>query len=194
MRYASVLIVLAALIGACGGGGAATQAPGGSTPAPGQTTGPGATTAGQPTPGDAPAPAPGGTTVTVILTGGPDAGTYTGTDDPSCTNGFMGDNVWSTNFNIFEGAGLDELSEAIFVYGPSPSGDGQEVKASVGIGPLFDPEDFREYEIDPSYTDIGGDGTAEIQDNGNTAVIHFTGTTKDGVGIDATVNCPSVTR
>jgi hypothetical protein len=132
--------------------------------------------------------------VTVVLTGGPDEGTYTGSGDPNCANGFMGENVWSTNYNVFEGAGLDELSEAIIVYGPSSGGDGQEVKASVGIGPLFDPVDFREYEIDALFSQIGGSGTAEIQDGGSTAVIHFTGTTEDGVGIDATVNCPSVAR
>jgi hypothetical protein len=131
--------------------------------------------------------------VTVVLTGGPDAGTYSGSGEPNCANGFMGENVWSTNFNVFEGAGVDDLSEAILVYGPS-TGDGQEVKASIGIGPLFDPEDFREYEIDPSISDIGGTGSAEIQDGGSTAVIHFTGATDDAVGIDATVNCPSVAR
>ncbi len=132
--------------------------------------------------------------MTVVLTGGPDAGTYTGSDNPNCANGFMGENTWSTQYSILEGAAMDELSEANFVYGPSTSDSNLELQASVGIGPLFDPQNFREYEINPDFSDIGGTGTAEIQDGGNTAVIHWTGTTKDGVGIDATVNCPSVAR
>ena len=198
MRYAAFLILVTLSVVACGGGGSptVTHAPGASTVAPGQAT-PDAgqpTTAAQPTPGGAPAPAPGGTSVTVVLTGGPDAGTYTGSGDPGCAFGFMGADTWSANFTVFEGAGLNDLSEAILVYGPSTTESNQEVKASVGIGPLFDPEDFREYEINPDFSDIGGTAAAEIQDGGNTAVIHWTGTTQDGVGIDATVNCPSVAR
>ncbi len=39
-----------------------------------------------------------------------------------------------------------------------------------------------------------GGGSAASQQPGQAAVIHATGTTDDGVGIDATVNCPSVLR
>ena len=92
-RSVIVVFALGAFLVGCGGsGGPATQAPGAPTSAPGQpTAGPAQPTTGpaQPTPGGAPAPAPGGTTVTVVLTDGPDAGTYTGSGDPGCAFGFM---------------------------------------------------------------------------------------------------------
>ncbi len=198
MRHLAVVVFLViGVVSACGGGAAPTQAPAGATTGVGgQPTPQGAQptpAAVQPTP-QVGQPVPSTTTVVVTLTGGPDAGTYAGSDNPNCAYGFMGESVWSTSYSILEGAAMDELSEANFVYGPSTSDSNLELQASVGIGPLFDPQNFREYEINPDFSDIGGTGTAEIQDGGNTAVIHWTGTTKDGVGIDATVNCPSVAR
>ena len=39
-----------------------------------------------------------------------------------------------------------------------------------------------------------GSGTIQVEDAGATAVLHVTGTTKDGVGIDLKINCPTVSR
>jgi hypothetical protein len=131
--------------------------------------------------------------VSVTLTGGESAGSYTGTLDPGCALGFMGENVWSVNFVMFEGSGPGILSEAIIV---APPAEGSETRLAmeVGIGPLFDTPDYKVYRIEPERSDFGGTGTVEVTDNGATAVLHATGTTQDGVGIDMTVNCPSVTR
>jgi hypothetical protein len=122
-----------------------------------------------------------------VLTGGDDAGTYTGTDNPNCALGFMGEGVWSVAYSIFEGSTAGQLSNLVVVYSPAGS------KVDVGIGPLFDTAaGYNIYTID---TENGiGSGSVEVNDTGSTAALHATGTTDDGVGIDATVNCPSVTR
>ena len=56
----------------------------------------------------------------------------------------------------------------------------------------------REYEVavrtEAADEESSGTGSATISDTGSSAVIHATGTTAEGVGIDATVNCPSVIR
>ena len=187
------LALLAALVAAgCGGGGVNPTA----TPGPGQSTAP----PGAPspsslvsTPPTAP-PAVGGTTVSVTLTGGASAGSYTGTLDPGCALGFMGENVWSVNFVMLTGSSPGVLSEAIIVSPPAEGGESR-LAIEVGIGLLYDTAaGYKSYRIEPERSDFRGTGTVEVTDNGATAVLHATGTTQDGVGIDMTVNCPQVTR
>jgi hypothetical protein len=129
----------------------------------------------------------------VTITGGATPGTFTGSADPGCALGFMGTGVWSVNYSIFEGAAQGTLSEVVLVYDPSNGG----MSLSVGVGPLFDSANgFTEYEVVSNYaghSDIGT-GTVQLNDAGATATMHATGTTEDGVGLDVTVNCPSVTR
>jgi hypothetical protein len=191
-RFMTVLLLIPALVAACGGGGAPTAAPGQPTQAPGQPT----QAPGQPTSPPAqttPAPVGGATTVSVTLTGGAHAGTYTGTADPLCSNGFMGEGVWGTQYSVFEGIEAGELSSLQLIYNPV----GAQLKTTVGIGPIFDTANgYTEYDITFQYEgqDDSGTGTVQVTDGGTTAVLHVTGTTADGVGIDATVNCPAVTR
>jgi hypothetical protein len=55
----------------------------------------------------------------------------------------------------------------------------------VSLGPITSSTDYR---LDDT------DGSAQVTDNGTTAVIHVTGTTADGVGVDATINCSGMLR
>ena len=186
------IALLATMIVACGGGTptpTGTPAPGQPTPSAGQPTPP----AGQPTPAPTAPPAAGGTTVSVTLTGGESAGSYTGTLDPGCAVGFMGEGVWSVNFVMFDGSGPGILSDAIIVYPPQDSSE-TRLAIEVGIGPLYDTPEYKVYRIEPERSDFGGTGMVEVTDSGATAVLHATGTTADGVGIDMTVNCPEITR
>ena len=201
--------VLCSFLAACGGGGAATNAPGGQTSAPGQPTNGGVatsqpTTGVQPTTGGQPTTAgqPGAGTVSVVLTGGDHAGTYTGTDNPNCTYNFFAPDTWGTQFSLTE-ATPAEFSSLQIVHRPDGGGSegdmfpGVATLVTVGFGSLLEP-DYTVYEVelraDDEESEIGGEGTMTVNDAGSTAVLHFTGTTADGVGIDATVNCPSVTR
>jgi hypothetical protein len=191
----AILAVAALVLGACSGGAAPTAAPGGPTAAPGQPTPP-------PAQLTAP-PAQGGTTVSVVITGGEHPGTYVGSDNPNCSFGFFAPDAWGTQYSVFEGIGPGQLSSVQLVYRPSGGGGEDEMfpgvtlKVTVGIGPIFDTANgYTEYDIevhtDPA--DSSGTGTAQVSDAGATAVIHATGTTEDGVGLDVTVNCPAVIR
>ena len=199
-----ITFVLSAFLAACGGGGVATNAPG-QTIAPGQPTTAGVATS-QPTAGVQPTAGgqPGAGTVTVVLTGGDHPGTYTGSDNPNCSYNFFAPDTWGAQYSLAE-ATPDQFSSLQFVYRPegAAGGDDGEMFAgvgtlvTVGFGSLLDPDYTTfdvELRIDDEESDIGGEGTTTVNDAGSTAVLHFVGTTADGVGIDATINCPSVTR
>src|SRR5690242_18845701 len=95
-------VAFAGLLGACGGGAAPTA------------TGPGPTSANQATPtagATAPpsasaVPQPGGSVATVVLTGGPDAGTYMAAVDiaPNCSQGIVGPDGWGVQLSNFAAA------------------------------------------------------------------------------------------
>jgi len=188
----AISFVLSAILAACGGGGSPTTAPGGQTTAP-----------GQPTTGGQPPAQPGAGTVAVVLTGGEHAGTYTGSDNPNCTYNFFAPDTWGVQYSLTE-VQPGELSSLQMVHRAEGGGSEDDMfpgvasLVTVGIGPLLDADSYVAYEVelmaDDEESDIGGEGTMTVNDTGSTAVLHFTGTTADGVGIDATVNCPSVTR
>lgn len=198
MRFAAVAsFVLSAVLAACGGGGAATTAPGGQTTAPGQpTTGGVATSA--PTAGGQ----PGAGTAAVVLTGGDHAGTYSGSENPNCTYNFFAPDTWGVQYSLTESE-PDQFSSLQIVHRPEGGGSDEDMfpgvatLVTVGFGDLLEPT-YTVYEVelrsDDEESDIGGEGSMTVNDAGSTAVLHFTGTTADGVGIDATVNCPAVTR
>jgi hypothetical protein len=183
MRSLSVLAFAAVFVlTACGGAApAASQAVTPTQPASG---------APQSTPAGAPVP-PGSGTVSVTLMGGPDAGTYMGGENPNCSNGLIGEGAWGVQYST-DAAGAGQLSSLQLI--APPSGEvAMDVtfQMTVTIGELFEGND---YEVKMTEGDSSGTGSAEVSDAGSTAVIHATGTTADGVGIDATVNCPSVIR
>jgi hypothetical protein len=151
------------------GPGQATSAPVQATPAPAQSTQP------PPNPG-------GGTTATVTLTGGPDAGTYGASGNPNCSYGLVSAGIWGAQFSIDAGEG--QLS-SIQIVAPDAGVEDAHFSLSVTIGPLFS---------GTTYSRLDGDGASQVTDNGATAIIHATGTTDEGVAIDATVNCPGVFR
>ncbi len=198
--FVSALAVALALA-ACGGAstpatktpGAATSAPGGGTPAggtPAVGTPSGSTPAGQTT---QPTSQPqGGGTISVTLASGPDAGTYTGGADPHCSFGFVSPGVWGVAYVDPAGA-PGSLGAANVITQAAAQGDASlPFSADVTIGAQF---------VGNNYGLIrdAGDATQSINitDNGATAVIHVVGTTTvgtTGIGLDMTVNCPSVIR
>lgn len=190
--------ILSLIFAACG-----TAAPGGTQTAATTTAPPVATSPGSASSATPPAPPPGGQVVTVVLTGGPDAGTYTGADNPNCSVGIVGPGGWGTQFSI-QGAAGNQLSSLQLVIPAAGAEDdpdsmfsGTKFLMTVVIGPLFETS-ARTYEVKVASENSGdessGTGSAEVTDNGATAVIHATGTTAEGVTIDATVNCPQVIR
>jgi hypothetical protein len=142
---------------------------------------------------------------TVTLTGGPDAGTYTAAADiaPNCSQGIIGPEGWGVQLSNFDAADNELGSIQLVSAAPGKADDedaffgGTEFLITITIGPALG-ETSRNYEVgvytDSADKETSGEGSAQITDNGTTAVIHATATTTDGVGIDATVNCPSVVR
>jgi hypothetical protein len=181
----SVLAVALALA-ACGGAATpATKTPGAATTAPA-----GATPAGQRT---QPTSQPqGGGTISVTLTSGPDAGTYTGAADPHCSFGFLSPNVWGVAY-VDPAAVPGKLGAANVISQVAAQGDtSRPFSADVTIGAQF---------VGNNYGLVRDAGDASqsitITDNGATAVIDVVGTTTvgtTGIGLDMTVNCPSVIR
>ena len=197
MRALSIAVLMTGLLAAaCGSTPAGTgSAP--TTAGAGQATPSGATS----TPTTA--PAGGGQSVSVTLTGGPDAGTYTGTDNPNCSVGIVGPGGWGTQYSVADAAD-DQLSSLQLVSPAAGAEDdpdsmfsGTKFLMTVTIGPLAETS-ARTYEVqvvtENSDDEPSGSGSARVVDSGATATIFANGTTADGVAIDAIVNCPLVTR
>jgi hypothetical protein len=183
-------------LAACGGGGsgattgAATTAPGATT-APQTSSAPVATVAGG-------GGGTGGTTVTVTLTGGPDAGTYTGTLDPLCTHNVIGKGGWGVQYSTADLTGDKDLSSFQFVFypdGPDPEGmfGDTELLSTVTIGPLVGTNRTYEISVKTNPDESDGEGGASVVPGAN-AFIEVHGTTADGVGIKAEVHGPPVTE
>jgi hypothetical protein len=207
MRTFALLAILSFAV-ACGGGTATPTIPISPTATSGgQPTTAGPTpTAATPTPAGATAPPlPGGSVAIVTLTGGADAGTYTAAADiaPNCSQGIIGPEGWGVQLTNLVAADKELGSIQLVAAAPGKADDegaffrGTEFLMTITIGPALGTTS-RNYEVgvytDASDKETSGEGSAQVTDNGATAVIHATGTTADGVGIDATVNCPSVVR
>ena len=200
MKFSASALVLAFALAACGGGGpTTTQQPGAPTVAPGQPT----VAPGQPTPA-VPPPAQGGAVATVILTGGADAGTYTATGlEPNCSLGLIGPGGWGVQLTNLVATDTELGSLQLVAAAEGAADDenaffkGTQFLMTVTIGPSLGTSS-RNYEVavrtEAADQESSGTGSAQITDTGSTAVIHATGTTADGVGIDATVNCATVLR
>jgi hypothetical protein len=139
----------------------------------------------------------------VTLTGGPDAGSYTASDNPHCSNGLVGPSGWGVQYSI-EGAADDQMSSFQLVVAGEGESDNEDATfpgtvflMTVRIGDFVTMEN-RNYEVavrtDASDRESSGTGSGQINDGGSTAVITATGTTEDGVQIAATVTCPDVLR
>lgn len=137
----------------------------------------------------------------VTLTGGLDAGRRVGKGDPNCTVGLVGPQGWGVQLTIDDAQPNELASLQIVAAAPGREDDpnatfpGTKFLMAVVIGPFF-AASRRSYEItvmtDPAAS--VGDGAATIADNGVSAEIHATGTTPEGVSVDARVFCASVQR
>jgi hypothetical protein len=190
MRSTTVLVIaISALLAACSGGPAApvTQAPG-QTASPGQpTASPGQPTAspGQPT---SPPIVGGGSVIHVVVASGPLAGTYDRTGIKyDCNTSATGSGATFLDMATTEGvssltfsSGVGGASVTSFYFNvifgaPATSTDVLEIQTLVADS-------------------AQGSGTATLQDNGSTIKWTIDGTTEDGIGIQATVECGPVDR
>jgi hypothetical protein len=142
-----------------------------------------------------------GDVATVTLTGGADAGTHTGAAgvDPNCSLGLIGSGAWGVQWSRVDAAAGQLSSVQIVSNAPGTETDEDtffkdtKMLMMITIGELFDGNVY-EIEVKTDPAESKGDGTIEVTDTGTSAVIHATGTTADGVAIDALVNCATVIR
>lgn len=133
-----------------------------------------------------------------MLDSGPDAGTYLATADPQCSVGVIGEDTWSAQYGNFV-AGPTDLSTVQLTDEPDSSdssGKSRIFSAYVIVGPVVGGMSYT-LSLDRC---SAGKFVDDIQDNGATAVIHAAGKSvqtplgQGGIGVDLTVNCPTVNR
>lgn len=125
--------------------------------------------------------------VDLVITGGPDAGTYHGVTPGSggCSRNVFSDNSFGLQYSDGQAADGFTSLQVIVRDAADAAGDGTlDFVAIVQIGPMFD---GTSYNVDPENDD--GDGSVQLQDSGQTAVIVFDGFTADEVRLHATVTC-----
>jgi len=181
----AIVLTFALCLAGCGGATTSTPTPGGAatTSPAGVATTPPAAAATTPPAGTTPQPQ-GGTTVSVTITGGPDAGSYTGSAAPNCSFGFGAPGTWVVAYDDSDSeTGLTGLGVTAQ---PADTAGEFQFTASVLIN------NANVYYVGEGTTPPG---VITITDTGSTATIHVVGPTIDGAAqIDLTVSCPSVLR
>ena len=181
MKTATSLAILGILLAACGGPTpASTQQPGGATQPP---TGPTAAAPSLP-----PVIGGAGTAVAhLVVASGPLAGTYDGTGvkfdcniSPTGSGATYGDDAATEGLTslIFSSIGSGTSSSTFYfqaLFGVFPSSQAVEIST-----------------LDP--TSPRGSGTGTLTDNGATIKWAINGTSADGIGLQATVECGPVDR
>lgn len=203
-RYLAAVIALAIVFTACGSSGSRAPAPERTIPedeaasaaASGPATGGAAAERPAPTPAAArPVTGP-ATTVNVTVTGGPRAGSYSASSrETICSLGIVTPGGWGvayTDANM-QAARPEAFTSFGFSGGKDqPDGvrDSEDFTANVQFGPLG--ASTVSYVIKPAGK--LGRGTATVEARGGSATVTVRGETKDGVKIDARVECNAVLR
>ena len=137
-------------------------------------------------------PAGGGaTSMRVVLTGGPKPGSYDKQSaDPTCTVGYAAAGGWGNAANdLDDTSGLIGIDLVVPKPEAAKSGT-SDFMMTVYVDDRNDPKN--QFTINPPSD--RGSGTATIDDRGSTARVTVRGTTKEGVGVDATIECRQVLR
>lgn len=184
MKTAASLAILTIILAACGGSAVTpTQRPGQATVQPVQPTVRPVEPTLQPVVSGA------GTSVAhVVVASGPLAGTYdvTGINydcyiDPSGSEAtFLDDSVTEGLYSVHFATGEGGANPTLFSF------------AALFGGPSSDQSLIDIDTVDPDQ--ISGSGTAALQDNGSTIKWTVNGTSPDGIGVEATVECGPVDR
>lgn len=129
-------------------------------------------------------------TATVTITGGPSAGKHTTSSDfeGACSNGATGRNSFGTQISNPKDKDPKKLN-SVQVDVPDKSKPTQFL-VHVGFGPLIGRKE--NYVIDTLKK--AGNGSIAIAESGSTAQVKFSGTTKEGVKLEGTIDCKGVLK
>jgi hypothetical protein len=143
------------------------------------------------------------TTIHLVITGGPHAGTYDATSDNlTCTYGFAGPGSWGNQYSVTGKSPNDFSSLQLIVPDTKDAADGTDrFLVTAGFGDLLKPG-YTEYTINTGAGIPGssaevkkeGSGTVTVADKGESGKVSFKGKTKNDVALEGTIDCHQVMR
>lgn len=136
-----------------------------------------------------------GTEISVTLTGGANAGTYTAASaGPTCSEGLTGKNSFGNQYSV-QGKADNEFSSLQLIIDDKDAAKNGTDKfyLKVAFGKILH---GKAYQINGGTTFLSipktGSGRATLDESGNTKTVTIEGKTKDGVGISAKIVCHGV--
>ena len=137
------------------------------------------------------------TVIDLSITGGPLEGRYEAvSEDATCSYGYaFSEDSWGNQYSIETTDPTTFSSLQLIVPNSSQAAGGAgEFVTTVSFGELFtDSETSYTINTQNARTDEGT-GIVTVQDEGDTALVTISGTTAEGVGIEATITCNRVLR
>jgi hypothetical protein len=136
-------------------------------------------------------------TVHVVVSGGPNAGTYdASTDRGGCSFGLAAPGAWGNQFSLPKEKDPKKLNSVqLIVPSAKTAAAGHNgFFLSIGFGPLMHRSAEYVVETRENQPKKRGSGTVSVVDRGATATITFDATTADGVKLSGTIDCKSVLR
>jgi hypothetical protein len=125
----------------------------------------------------------------VTITGGEVEGTYSGSvSSGGCTRNPFDENSFGLQYSTDEEVELSSIQLVARDADAAASGGSDDFTATFTIGELFEGVD-----LDISPPNDRGSGNVTIDDRGDTATIRIEGETSQGVAVDATIECHTVT-
>jgi opacity protein-like surface antigen len=132
-------------------------------------------------------------TIHVVITGGPNAGTYDGTTDRGgCSAGMTGKDSWGNQYSLVKENNpkvLNSLQLSVPDAKEAARGT-HNFFLNVAFGRIT--ARVAEYKVETEKK--SGSGTVTVNDKGTTAVVTFDATTAAGVRLQGTIDCKSVLR
>jgi len=136
-----------------------------------------------------------GTKITVTLTGGANAGSYTASSaETTCSMGLTGEKSFGNQYSVSGKADNEFSSLQLLVddYEAAKAGT-EKFYIKVAFGKRLQ---GNKYEINGSDNSLSGkkqgSGKITINESGNSKIAHVEGKTSDGVSINADITCTSV--
>jgi hypothetical protein len=136
-----------------------------------------------------------GSVIKVVITGGPNAGTYNLTSDKTtCTRNATGINSFGNQYSTREATGLTSVQLIISDAQKAGSGGTSDCYASVRFGKIIGGTKYEFGKLPASLwgEDAGGKGMASLAGSGNSTTSTIEGTTKAGIKLQITIQCKSV--
>jgi hypothetical protein len=175
-RSVFLAALLAICIGVMGcGGGAPASSGGAQTPGSSPTEGAPVQTKGK------------ATSIHLVITGGAGAGTFDLNSSDKCTyvkEATTNMMIWGVGYSDTESNKIVSLTIAVNIATKPPT---------FTFGAITQSLSGQQYNLSTVVAGFGT-GSAEVQDRGLTVKISLTGTTKEGYGVTATVQCNEVDR